>query len=77
MYSFLIIFYSTVPLAINIQPPIWPHHIPGDHDLKKLEFTLPEDVSNHVSASLNELFSRKDFLRSTEKNFHFIDFKVS
>lgn len=52
--------------------PIMTNHIPGDNDLKKLEFTLPEDVSNHVSASLNELFSRKRFLRSTEKNFKLI-----
>lgn len=74
---FLIILYSTVPMAIKIQPPLLPHHISGDNDLKKLEFTLPEDVSNHVSASLNELFSRKRFLRSTEKNSHFINFNVS
>lgn len=28
--------------------PLWPHPVPGDHDLKQLQFKLPEDATTHI-----------------------------
>ena len=35
---------------LNLIPQLWPHPTPGDHDLNKLESTLPEDASTQVKA---------------------------
>lgn len=40
---------------------MWPHSIPIDHDLNKLEFTLPEDASNKSLAFLTKSFENKIF----------------
>lgn len=38
---------------------MWPHSTPIDHDLNKLEFTLPEDASNKSLAFLTKGFENK------------------
>lgn len=37
---------------VKIEPPLWPHLNPGEHDLNTSKYTLPEDASTQVSTFL-------------------------
>ena len=42
-------------------PQLWPHPTPGDHDLNKLESTLPEDAFILICTFLAWLFFKRKF----------------
>lgn len=45
---------------LKTRPPLWPHPTTEYHDLKKYEYTLPENASTHDTAFLAKWFL-KDF----------------
>lgn len=49
-------FSRFLPKYKNSTPGLWPHPIPGDHDLNKLESLLPKDASTEVAAIIVKWF---------------------
>lgn len=57
------VFKDLYFFKVKYQPPprhcaLWPHPIPGGHDLNEIESTLPKDDSTKVSAFLFNWFLR-------------------
>lgn len=44
---------------MKIQPPLWPHPTPGDHDLNKVESTVPNDASTQDSENNHQILNSK------------------
>lgn len=48
----LLLIWSWLFFGNPLSPTMWPHPTPGVRDLNKLDFTLPQDASMHLSAFL-------------------------
>lgn len=54
-------FLKKIDSFVKIRPPLWPHPTTEYHDLKKYEYTLPENAST--------AFLAKWFLKDFQKIF--------